>query len=263
MDQSICGSPEHRGPALGRVAAGGGGLHRGPAAGKTVRRPGGPDRRAGRRGPGKVRFQPAGQAPAQKRAPAAAGGLCRRVLPGAAAVGGGVGVHRHPVRGAGRAELYDGGDHHRDGGGVGGAALCAGDPQRQRGRKADRHDPHHRLPGAGGGPAGAAHGRDRGGRHRPPVGGGHDPGRPAHPAGQGPVHQPVGPDRRERACGKDRRAGGPGGGGPARDRGGLPGLPGQHRHQRQRPGGVGSRGGWDHVRLHRPHHGRQAPQDRV
>ena len=35
------------------------------------------------------------------------------------------------------------------------------------------------------------------------------------------------------------------------------------QHQRQRPGGVGGRGGWDHVRLHRPHHGRQAPQDRV
>ena len=31
---------------------------------------------------------------------------------------------------------------------------------------------------------------------------------------QGPVHQPVGPDRRERAGGKDRRAGGPGGGRP-------------------------------------------------
>ena len=154
MDQSIRGSPEHGRQTLGRMAAGGGRLHRDRTAGKAGWRPGGPDRRAGRGSPGKSTAPTGWPNPSARARP-------RRLLEAFAdpfslvllllAV---VSAFTDIVFVAPAQRNYmTVGYHHGDGGGLGGAAACAGDPQRQRGRKAVRHDPHHRLPRAGRRPA--------------------------------------------------------------------------------------------------------------
>ena len=252
VQQKPCGQPSRQDPCgAGRSAPCGRRPGR-PAAGPAAQHPCGAERGAGRSRPGTLRRQPDRTHQAQAGSPAAAGSLCRSLLAGFAAVGGGVGGYRHPAGGTRGEKLYDGGYHRGDGGGVGRTALRAGDSQRQRGRQAHRHDPHDRLRGARGREAGTPDGRTGRGGHRPSGGGGYDPGGSAHPERQGPVHQPVGSDRGERAGGEVRRRSG------RRQRSAyraaLPGLSGQQCDQRQRPG----RGGRGGRRYHAGRHGRNA-----